>query len=936
MSFERSPHNTNEILIPPVTFEHIHTLITLLKESFKANLNNEAWMHSGNSTAVLIKNLQILYEDNKYKHADDTQYPLCPPEIARKLLRLVFRWGKKAPQAIQFLEDTFGKNLIDELYNTYKNTRTQQACNDTPGLVCIDSTLAHENENFRHFVGAAKNVYVSTDEENIALFLEAFKKSEFYQEDIFNHPHILYFALAACRKGEITPEQYAVLSQWIELSKCYGKENVKVYPLLDEDGNFTHEAEAYFLKYVLNKKRSIIFKDALLEDKNIAQFKAELMKLPEAERIFICIDALDKGYNEDIRVDFYALHKTVLVGKDFIKQLAFLPLTAYQKFINTAFPQHPATLLARLGPISLLNIQDTHRKNLNIVSTYYPRPKHLHFHHSNRLFHLTGAKSSTAVGLHDMFHGLVLSHINGQALSALQLSTDVIREYTGIDWSTGLWKIADADFTREGISEAKDAASAFSLLLHLSYHSIGTNYHITPRGFLPEIAAVFLDIHLKPEKFALHINVAKLSENLSFEQNIYWTGIKKYSNFFNVEDDPKFNIFKTAIIYEGQKASKPEIEITAALIACNILWSLDKKNLLDAIIFKKLKKYDDVSFITFAYLHWQNTLFDGNTYDAVCKCIIDNISESTNNVITTHGFLSKDALVLYMLYIFKQNLSLFKVLISQKMIDINQPLNKFGETFLHLAVQENNIETVQFLIANGADVNAKDIDGRSPLFHTVLRNRNPSLPLIQFMLEKEADNNLIDKGKHSILYFAARGKHIDIFKFLIRQAGVNLTETLDKKSWLDMAFQWREWEIAADLLKKGAKDGEAFLEKAIDARQWKVVFLILEKNWHWDLPPSLKDEVIELLKQKPKCVNPNAKKILWNLTECRIHVTQDNTPIFKWKFITCFTGNPPPPPRFSITSHENTDLYRMVEERKVIKEAKKEVIKPLTMTSKRI
>jgi hypothetical protein len=917
MSFAASHRNTDEIPIPPVTFKHIYKLIESLKGSFEANLNNEAWMHSGNSTAVLIKNLQILYEDNNNKHADDTQYPLCPPKVAQKLLRLVFRWGKKAPQAIQFLEDTFGKNLIDELHNIYKNTRTQQACNDTPGLVCIDSTLAHENEKFRHFVGAAKNVYVSTDEENIALFLEVFKKPEFYKEEIFNHPCILYFALAACRKGEITPEQYAVLSQWLELRKCYGKENVKVYPLLDEDGNFTHEAEAYFLKYILNKKRSLL-KNALLEDKNIAQFKAELMKLPEAERIFIRIDELDKGYNKDIMLAFEGLRKTVLVGEDSIKQLAFLPLTAYQKFINTAFPKHPATLLARLGPISLLNIQDTHRKNLNIVSTYHPRPKHLHLYHSNRFFHLTGSKSSTVVGLHDMFHGLMLSYINRQALSAVQFSADVIREYTGIDWSTGLWKIADAAFAGKDISDEKDATHVFFQMLHASYHSIDTN-HNTPRGFLPEIAAVFLDIHFKPEKFALHINTAKLSENLSFEQDIYWTGIKKYSNFFNVEDDPKFNIFKAAIIYEGQKASKPEIEITAALIGCNILWSLDKKNLLDAITLKKLKKYDAAGSITFACLHWQNTLFDANAYaniyNAVCKCIVDNISESTNSAIIPHGFLSKDALVSYMLYTFKQNLSLFKVLISQNIIDINQPLNKFGETFLHLAARENNIETVRFLIANGADVNAKDIDGRSPLFYTLLRNRNPSLPLIQFMLEKGADIYLKDKGKHSILYFAARGKHTDIFKFLIRQEGVNLTETLDKKSWLDIAFQWREWEIAADLLEKGAKDGEAFLEKAIDARQWKVVFLILEKNWHWDLPPALKDEVIELLEQKPKCVNPNAKKILWNLTECRIHVTQDNTHLFKWKFITCFTANPPPP-RFSITSHENKDENGMVNSQK--------------------
>lgn len=40
--------------------------------------------------------------------------------------------------------------------------------------------------------------------------------------------------------------------------------------------------------------------------------------------------------------------------------------------------------------------------------------------------------------------------------------------------------------------------------------------------------------------------------------------------------------------------------------------------------------------------------------------------------------------------------------------------NEYGETPLHLACLNNRLTTIQLLLDNGADINIKDIDGKSP------------------------------------------------------------------------------------------------------------------------------------------------------------------------------------------------------------------------------
>lgn len=81
-------------------------------------------------------------------------------------------------------------------------------------------------------------------------------------------------------------------------------------------------------------------------------------------------------------------------------------------------------------------------------------------------------------------------------------------------------------------------------------------------------------------------------------------------------------------------------------------------------------------------------------------------------------------------------------------------VSRRGNTPLHEAVIGRNLPIVRELIRAGANVNARDFQGRTPLFFAVMFNY--SQPVVQELVNAGADINISDNDGNTPLHLIAR------------------------------------------------------------------------------------------------------------------------------------------------------------------------------------
>ena len=103
--------------------------------------------------------------------------------------------------------------------------------------------------------------------------------------------------------------------------------------------------------------------------------------------------------------------------------------------------------------------------------------------------------------------------------------------------------------------------------------------------------------------------------------------------------------------------------------------------------------------------------------------------------------------------------------------DINAKDNQ-GNSPIYIAVKNNEIRILRILIEKGADINAKNNLGQSPLHLAVeLNNFNYT----QVLILSHADINTLDANRNSPIHIAIKNGNIEIMKYLIRiRADLNI------------------------------------------------------------------------------------------------------------------------------------------------------------------
>ena len=149
---------------------------------------------------------------------------------------------------------------------------------------------------------------------------------------------------------------------------------------------------------------------------------------------------------------------------------------------------------------------------------------------------------------------------------------------------------------------------------------------------------------------------------------------------------------------------------------------------------------------------------------------------------------------------------------------------------LHYAAQSYSKEIVDLLIANGADVNAKDRTGSPPLHWAVLKGQKD---IVELLIEAGADMYVRKKrGGDNLLHIAALRGHKEVAEMLIVKGfDVNSRNDEEETPFYNTAVSGHA-EVAKLFIEKGAdvnakdKYGETPLDKAIGRKHTETAELL--------------------------------------------------------------------------------------------------------------
>lgn len=222
-----------------------------------------------------------------------------------------------------------------------------------------------------------------------------------------------------------------------------------------------------------------------------------------------------------------------------------------------------------------------------------------------------------------------------------------------------------------------------------------------------------------------------------------------------------------------------------------------------------------------------------------------------------------------------------------------------GKTLLLLASSSGKSDIVKFLLESGADIEAKDKMGRTPLI-TAARERG-GIDVIKLLVEKGAAVNAVDDAKDSALSLAAWRGFEDIVDYLLEKSA-NVPINNEQGRWLlGKAADKGLEKLFSAMTAKGAdlgirvEDNATLLHMACGGGSLQIIDTLLKSKMNVNLKDDNgwtplhyaafkgKTEVIELLLKQGADINVRNLMGESPLNMATIWGTQETTDFLKLK-----------------------------------------------------
>lgn len=107
--------------------------------------------------------------------------------------------------------------------------------------------------------------------------------------------------------------------------------------------------------------------------------------------------------------------------------------------------------------------------------------------------------------------------------------------------------------------------------------------------------------------------------------------------------------------------------------------------------------------------------------------------------------------------------------------DLNKPIDDFGTTLLHVAAMHGKITAVETLLANNAKVDAKDIDGNTPLHRAAAGRHGDHIDTVIELLNHDANVNAQNKQGDTPIHIASRKSSSDMISTFLEEDNIDIS-----------------------------------------------------------------------------------------------------------------------------------------------------------------